>query len=92
MIRVFIVYDEEPDAERYAQHAELCHQVEGAVFRHGKVFGSPAGEPLHPYYAAWEFPDMDAFKAAARTPEFTKTGVDAMAMGLPFHVHFASIE
>jgi hypothetical protein len=50
------------------------------------------GEPLHRYYAEWEFLDMDAFKAAARTPEFAETGKDAMAMGIPFHVHFAAVE
>jgi len=92
VIRVFIVYDEEPDSERFERHAELCRQVEGGTFRYGKVFGAPMGEPLHRYYAEWEFPDMDAFKAAARTPEFAATGKDAMAMGIPFHVHFASIE
>ena len=91
MIRVFVVYDEEPDSARYEQHAELCRQVDGAIFRHGKVFGSPAGEPKFKYYAEWEFPDLDAFKAAARTPEFTRTGVDAMAMGIPFQVHFADV-
>jgi hypothetical protein len=92
VIRVFIVYDEEPDAGRYAEHAELCRLVPGATFRHGKVFGAPTGEPRFKYYAEWEFPDTDAFKAAAKTPEFTKTGVDAMAMGVPFQVHFASVE
>lgn len=91
MIRVFMVYEQEPDTERYEQHAELCRQVEGAVFRHGKVFGAPMGEPSFRYYAEFEFPDLDAFKAAARTPEFTKTGVDAMAMGVPFQVHFADV-
>ena len=91
MIRVFIVYEEEPESERYEQHAGLCRQVEGATFRHGKVFGAPLGEPAFRYYAEWEFPDMDAFKAAARTPEFTKTGADAMAMGIPFQVHFAEV-
>jgi hypothetical protein len=91
MIRVFMVYEEEPEPERYAQHAEICRRVEGAVFRHGKVFGAPAGEPRFPYYAEFEFPDLDAFKTAARTPEFTETGVDAMAMGIPFHVHFADV-
>lgn len=92
MIRVFIVYDEEPDAARYEHHAELCRRVEGGTFRHGKVFGSPMGEPLHRYYAEWEFADLDAFKAAARTPEFAETGKHAMALGIPFHVHFASVE
>jgi hypothetical protein len=92
VIRVFIVYDEEPDAERFEEHAALCRRVEGSTFRHGKVFGAPMGEPLHRYYAEWEFLDMDAFKAAARTPEFAETGKDAMAMGIPFHVHFAAVE
>lgn len=91
MIRVFMVYEQEPDAGRYEEHAELCRQVEGAVFRHGKVFGAPGGEPSFRYYAEFEFPNLDAFKAAARTPEFTKTGVDAMAMGIPFQVHFADV-
>ena len=86
------MYDETPDAERFEQHAELCRRVDGATFRHGGVFGAPMGEPLHRYYAEWEFADMDAFKAAARTPEFGETGKDAMAMGIPFHVHFASVE
>ena len=45
MIRVFVLYEQEPDRERYEQHAELCRQVEGGMFRHGKVFGAPTGEP-----------------------------------------------
>ena len=91
MIKVFVVYDAEPDADRYEQHAELCRKVPGSTFRHGKVFGAPMGEPRFPYYAEWEFADMDAFKAAARTPEFMETGKDAMAMGVPFQVHFADV-
>jgi hypothetical protein len=91
VIRVFVVYESEPDAERFGRHAELCHKVEGSTFRHGRVFGAPMGDPRYRYYAEWEFPDMDAFKAAARTPEFIETGKDAMAMGVPFHVHFAEV-
>jgi EthD domain-containing protein len=92
MVRVFVVYEAEPDAERYEQHAELCRQVPGGTFRHGPVFGTPAGEPRFRYYAEWEFADRDAFKAAARTPEFAATGKDAMELGVPFQVHFASVE
>jgi len=91
VIRVFIVYEQQPDPERYELHAELCRKVEGGVFRHGEVFGAPMGEPRYRYYAEWEFADLDAFKAAARTPEFTDTAADAMAMGIPFHVHFADV-
>lgn len=91
MVRVFIVYEAVPEAKRYEQHAELCRKVEGANFRHGPVFGAPMGEPHFAYYAEWEFPGMDAFKAAARTPEFMETGKDAMAMGIPFQVHFAEV-
>ena len=91
MIRAFVLYDGEPDPHRYDEHVELCRLVPGATFRHGRVFGAPMGEPAHAYYAEFEWPDMDAFKAAARSPEFAETGKDAAAMGIPFHVHFADV-
>ena len=92
MVRAFVVYEAEPDAERYEQHAELCRQVPGSTFRHGRVFGAPMGEPKFRYYAEWEFADMDAFKAAARTEEFMATGKDAMEMGGKFTVMFADVD
>jgi len=91
MVRVFMLYESEPDPERYERHAELCRKVPGGTFRHGKVFGAPMGEPKFPYYAEWEFPDMDAFKQAARSPEFMATGKDAMEMGGEFAVLFADV-
>ena len=92
MVRVIALYEQEPDAARYEQHAELCRKVPDSTFRHGRVFGAPMGEPRYKYYAEWEFPDMDAFKAAGRTDEFMATGKDAMEMGIPFTVHFVAIE
>ena len=92
MYRVIVLYDQEPDAEAYADHAELCKQVPNGVFRHGKITGAPMGDAKHAYYAEWEFADMDAFKAAGRTDEFTATGKHAMEMGIPFHVHFAELD
>ena len=92
MIRAFVLYDEEPDPERYEQHAELCRKVPGGTFRHGKVFGAPMGEPAHRYYGEWEFADLDAFKTAARSPEFMATGKDAMEMGGRFTVEFADVD
>jgi hypothetical protein len=91
MIRALVLYGEVPEPDRYAQHVALCEQVPGATFRHGRVFGAPMGEPAYRYYAEWEFPDMDAFKTAARTPEFMATGKDAMEMGVRFHVHVADV-
>jgi hypothetical protein len=91
MIRAFVLYDEAPEPDRYAQHVELCEKVPGATFRHGRVFGAPMGEPEHKYYAEFEWPDMDAFKAGARSDEFMATGKDAMAMGIPFSVEFAEL-
>jgi hypothetical protein len=90
MIKVFVLYEQEPDAARFEQHAELCRRVPGGTFRHGNVFGAPTGQKFA-YYAEWDFPDMDAFKAAARTEEFVATGKDAAEMGNPFHVHFAEL-
>ena len=91
MVRAFVVYEGEVDPERFEQHAELCRKVAGGTFRHGRVFAAPMGEPRFKYYAEWEFADLDAFKAAARTPEFMATGQDAAEMGVPFAVSFAEL-
>ena len=91
MVRAIVLYDEEPDAARYERHAELCRQVPGATFRHGRVFGAPIGEPAYRYYAEWEWPDRELFKAASRSEEFTATGKDAMEMGGRFTVIFADV-
>jgi hypothetical protein len=91
MVRAVVLYESEPDPDRYEQHAELCRCVPGGTFRHGRVFAAPMGEPKYPYYAEWEFPSRDAFKEAARTPEFAETGKDAMEMGIRFHVLFADV-
>ncbi len=83
MYRVIVLYNEEPDAEAYAEHAELCKQVPNSVFRHGKITGAPMGDAAHAYYAEWEFPDGDAFKSATRSDEFMATGKDAYKRGFP---------
>ena len=41
------------------------------------------GEPVHRYYAEWEFPDEEAFKAATRSDEFMATAHDARDRKLP---------
>jgi hypothetical protein len=91
MVRAFVLYADEPDPERYAEHVAFCRRVPGATFRHGRVFGSPGGEPAYRYYAEFEFPDRESFDAAAGSPEFRATGIDAMAMGVPFEVLFADV-
>ncbi len=91
MVKAFVLYDGEPDPQRYAEHVALCLKVPGATFRHGRVFGAAVGEPPHSYYAEFEWPDMDAFKAAARSEEFAASGKDAMGMGLPFSVEFVEL-
>ena len=91
MVIVIVTYEELPDADRYAEHAELCRRVPGGDFVHGPVFGSPLGEPAFAYVAEWRFPDMDAFTAATRTPEFAATGQDAAAMAIAFRVHFCDL-
>ena len=92
MVRAVVLYDEAPDPQRYAEHVELCLKVPGATFRHGAVFGAAMGDPPNAYYAEFEWPDKDAFKEAARSPEFAETGKDAMAMGKPFTVQFVELE
>ena len=93
MVRAIVLYAEEPDADRYARHVELCRQVPAATaFRHGPVFGAPMGEPRYRYYAEWEFPDREAFREASRSAEFMATGKDAMEMGGAFEVMFADVD
>jgi hypothetical protein len=83
MIRVSVLYAQEPDAAAYGDHAELCRAVPGCTFRHGRVFGAPRGEPEHAYYAEWEFADRAAFEAAVQSEEFMATGKDAYQRGFP---------
>jgi hypothetical protein len=83
MHRVIVLYEQEPDSDSYAEHAELCKQVPASVFRHGRVTGAPMGDPKHAYFAEWEFADEDAFKTATRSDEFMATGKDAYKRGFP---------
>jgi hypothetical protein len=83
MHRVIVLYEQEPDADSYAEHVEVCRQVPGGVFRHGKVTGAPMGEATHAYYAEWEFADEDAVTNATRSEEFMATGKDAYKRGFP---------
>ena len=83
MYRVIVLYEQEPDAERYAQHAELCRDVPNGVFRHGRITGAPMGEPAHAYYAEWEFADGEAFDAFVGSEQFRTTGKDAYRRGFP---------
>jgi len=83
MYRVTVLYENEPDEQEYAAHAEMCRCVPGSAFRHGKVIGAPMGDAAHAYYAEWEFADKDAFDAAVRSEEFMATGKDAYKRGFP---------
>jgi hypothetical protein len=93
VIRAIIQYESEPDPDRYRRHLdEFVPPVECSAFRHGKIFGSPFGDPKNRYYAEFEWEDMDSFKAAVNSEAFAASGKDALAMGIPFTVEFASIE
>jgi hypothetical protein len=92
VIRVFMVYESEPDAERYGRHVQIARKVPGATFRHGRVFGSPFGQPDFAYYAEFEFADRESFERGAASPDFKESGKDAMEIGIPFKVHFAEVD
>ena len=92
MIRAIVQFESELDPDRYQQHLdEFVPTVECSAFRHGKVIGSPFGEPTYKYHAEFEWADDDAFKAAVNSEAFAATGKDALAMGIPFTVNFVSL-
>ena len=92
MVRAVILYESEPEPERYARHVEeFAAAVECDAFRHGKAFGSPFEKPAFAYYAEFEWADRDGFKTAVRTDEFAASGKDAMRMGIPFSVTFTDV-
>jgi hypothetical protein len=93
VVRAIVLFEAEPDPDRYQQHIDdFGSKVPCTAVRHGKIFGSPFGEPKFRHYAEFEWDDMESFKAAVNGPEFAESGKDAMEMGIPFTVHFASIE
>src|SRR5439155_19325216 len=89
VIRVFVLYSEQPDPERYEQHVALARQqVPGAEIRHGGVLGGMP-EPDAAYYFEYEFPDRDAWKAAQ--DGLMAGAQDAQGMGVEFRAYFAEI-
>ena len=91
MIRVFVVYESQPDPVRYRQHVELCRRVPGTTFRQGRVLRTIHGGPELHHYAEFEFPDPDSFKAVADSDEFRATGTDAADLGVPYAVYLADV-
>jgi hypothetical protein len=92
MISAFVLYESAPDPERYAAHVRLCRDVPASEFVHGPVTGAASGKPRYAYFAEFRFGDRASFKNVMAGPEFAATGEDAVAMGVPFSVHFASLD
>ena len=91
MIRVFVLYPEAPDQERYDEHVEFSRrEVPEAAVRHGPVLGTPSGESRYAYYFEYEFADRDAWKRAREG--LNRTAQDAQELGRPFEVYFAEVE
>ena len=89
MVRVFVLYSELPDPERYERHVQLAReQVPGAEIRHGRVLGGMP-DPDAAYYFEYEFPDRDAWKGAQ--DGLMAGAEDAQEMGIPFRVHFVEL-
>ena len=93
MVKALVLYEgAAPEAERYERHVrDFAEKVPGATFRHGAIFGAAFGEPKYKYYAEFEWPDLDSFKAGTRSEEFAASGKDAREMGIPFQVYFVEL-
>ncbi len=93
MVRAFVLYESEPDPERYRQHID-----EFAL--EGLMLGVPAREDLRVAVRRAQVPLLRGVRVGrhgrlqggrANSEEFAASGKDAMAMGIPFTVHFAEI-
>lgn len=90
MVRVFVLYSEAPEPERYERHVELSRrEVPAATIRHGRIFGAPDGKPEFVHYFEFEFADREAFKAAG--DGLARSAEDAQELGVPFRVLFAEV-
>jgi hypothetical protein len=90
VIRVFVLYDETPEPERYEQHVELSRRVvSAATIRHGRILGTPQGESDIAYYFEFEFPDRETWKQAQ--DGLIESAQDAQGLGVPFRVYFAEV-
>ena len=91
MVRVFVLYRQEPPADQYEEHVELSRrEVPEATLRHGRIFGSPTGKPAYAYYFEFEFADREAMKRSQGG--LMKSAEHAQEIGVPFEVFFAEIE
>jgi hypothetical protein len=91
LVRVFVLYAQEPPAESYEEHVEFNRrEVPEATIRHGRIFGSPAGKPAYAYYFEFEFADREAMKRSQAG--LLKSAEDAQGVGVPFEVFFAEVE
>jgi hypothetical protein len=91
VIRVFVLYTEAPDPDRYADHVALnLREVPAAMIRHGRILGSAQGESEYAYYFEYEFPDRDTWDQAREG--LLKGAADAQRLGVPFKVYFAEVE
>ena len=90
MVRVFVLYEQPPEAERYAEHVELSRrEVPEATIRQGRILGSPQGEPEYRYYFEYEFADRDAWKRSQEG--LMRAAEDAQGLGIGFKVFFAEL-
>jgi hypothetical protein len=90
MVRVFVLYEQAPEADRYGEHVELCRrEVPEATVRHGRILGSPQGEPAYRHYLEFELADRDAWKRSQEG--LVRTAQDAQELGVPFEVFFAEV-
>jgi hypothetical protein len=91
VIRVFVLYPEAPDEARYAEHVELSRrEAPEATIRHGRILGSPAGEPRYRYYFEFEFPDRESWKRSQ--DGLMRSAEDAQGLGVPLEVYFAEVD
>ena len=92
MIRAIIQYETEPDAERYARHLEESCLRWSAARSVTVAFRLTVRRAERPLLRRVRVGRHGCLQGGGGSEAFAASGRDAMAMGIPFTVHFVSID
>ncbi len=91
MVRALVLYDEEPEPTRYAEHVALCRQGARRDLPARQGVRRPDGRAGASLLRRVRVAGPGRVQGSGELTEFAATGKDAMAMGKRLSVEFAEL-